>query len=56
MTAAGALAVAEAIGGEPGKLDLFTPYGLVWGGGPISRAATQLEYLRLRFTDLIEEL
>ncbi len=55
-TAAGALAVAEAIDGVPEKLELFASYGLVWGGGPVGRAATQLEYFRLRLTDLVEEL
>ncbi len=56
MTAAGALAVAEAIGGQPDRLELFKPYGLVWGGGPVGRIVTQLEYFRLRFTDLVDEM
>ncbi len=56
MTAAGALAVAEAIGGKPDRLELFKPYGLVWGGGPVGRIVTQLEYFRLRITDLVDEM
>ena len=56
MTAAGALAVAEAIGGQPDRLELFKPYGLVWGGGPVGRIVTQLEYFRLRITDLVDEM
>lgn len=56
MTAAGAIAVAEAIGGQFDKLKLFRPYGLVWGGGPVGRIVTQLEYFRLRFTDLVDEM
>ena len=56
MTAAGALAVAEAVGGKPDRLELFKPYGLVWGGGPVGRIVTQLEYFRLRITDLVDEM
>jgi gamma-glutamylputrescine oxidase len=55
-TAAGGLVIADAITGNPEDLNLFAGYGAVWGGGPVGRLATQLEYTRLRLMDLLDEL
>lgn len=55
-TATGGLAVAKAISGNTDDMDAFQNFGLTWGGGPLGRLATQLEYKRLQVLDYIEEL
>lgn len=55
-TAAGGLAIADALDGEPGTLKLFDSYRAVWGGGMLGRLATQLEYARLRLIDAMDEM
>ncbi|MEX3009446.1 NAD(P)/FAD-dependent oxidoreductase [Hoeflea sp. TYP-13] len=55
-TASGAIAVTDAIAGDDGRLKLFKKFGPVWGGGPFGRLATQLEYMRLRLTDALDEM
>ena len=55
-TAAGGLAVADALTGDRGALALFGGYGAVWGGGTFGRLATQIEYMRLRLMDAIDEM
>ena len=49
------LLVASAIAHGDDRWKLFAPYRARWGGGPLGRAATQLEYWRLQLLDRIEE-
>lgn len=54
-SATGGLLVASAIAHGDDRWKLFAPYRARWGGGPLGRAATQLEYWRLQLLDRIEE-
>ncbi|MFN0264148.1 NAD(P)/FAD-dependent oxidoreductase [Tepidamorphus sp. 3E244] len=54
-TATGGEAVADAIVGTDDRVKLFAPYRALWGGGPVGRIATQLEYWRLQALDWLEE-
>ena len=54
-TATVGLLVAEALGDGDDQWRLFQSYKADWGGGAIGRAATQLEYFRLRALDAFEE-
>lgn len=55
-TAAAGLAIADAITGSKERLALFEDYTTAWGGGVLGRIATQIEYMRLRLVDYIEEI
>nr|WP_246660378.1 FAD-dependent oxidoreductase [Nitratireductor sp. XY-223] len=55
-TAAAGLAVADAIAGSKEQLTLFEDYRTAWGGGALGRIATQIEYMRLRLVDYIDEI
>jgi glycine/D-amino acid oxidase-like deaminating enzyme len=54
-TAMGGVVIADAVCGQHENLNLFSNYGLVWGGGSLGRVATQMEYLRLKLLDRFEE-
>ncbi|MDA4848249.1 NAD(P)/FAD-dependent oxidoreductase [Hoeflea poritis] len=55
-TAAAGLAIADAITGSKERLALFEDYTMAWGGGIFGRIATQIEYMRLRLVDYIDEI
>lgn len=50
-TAIGGRVIAEGITGESDRYRLFTPFGLVWNGGPVGRAAAQLTYWAYQLQD-----
>lgn len=50
-TAIGGKLVAEAILGQSDRYRLFSPFGLVWAGGPVGLAAAQLTYWKLQAQD-----
>ena len=48
--------VIDAITGSKARLALFEDYTTAWGGGVFGRIATQIEYMRLRLVDYIDEI
>ncbi|MEC9343933.1 MAG: FAD-binding oxidoreductase [Pseudomonadota bacterium] len=54
-TAMAGCLIATAIAEGDDRWKLFEPFAMRWGGGPLGRAATQLEYWRLQILDRIEE-
>lgn len=54
-TAIGGRVVAEAIAGDSDRYRLFSPFGLVWNGGPFGTAAVQLTYWAYQGMDFLRE-
>jgi gamma-glutamylputrescine oxidase len=54
-TAIAAELITGAIVENDDRWRLFIPFGLVWAGGPVGRAATQLVYWSMRIRDRIDE-
>jgi glycine/D-amino acid oxidase-like deaminating enzyme len=52
-TAIGGTVIAEAIRGESDRYRLFSPFGLVWNGGPFGTAAVQLTYWSYQAADIL---
>jgi glycine/D-amino acid oxidase-like deaminating enzyme len=50
-TAIGGRVIAEGITRESDRYRLFAPFGLVWNGGPVGRAAAQLTYWAYQLQD-----
>ncbi|GAB5389185.1 MAG: FAD-binding oxidoreductase [Alphaproteobacteria bacterium] len=48
--------VGTGIAEQDDRWKLFTPFSTTWGGGPVGRIATQVEYWRLQMLDKIGEL
>jgi gamma-glutamylputrescine oxidase len=55
-TAIGGTVIAEGIAGESDRHRLFAPFGLVWNGGILGRAAAQLTYWSYQAADAAREL
>ncbi|MBF9195710.1 NAD(P)/FAD-dependent oxidoreductase [Microvirga terrestris] len=54
-TAIGGTVIAQGITGESDRYRLFAPFGLVWNGGILGRAAAQLTYWSYQATDVAKE-